>query len=63
METDKEVQKQLKSLELLRNKLSQDLDREKEDFVKTFKQFKKDDLFPKPKKLTLWQRIKKVLNF
>lgn len=63
METDKEIQKQLKSLELLRNKLSQDLDKEKYDMVDFFKKIKKDDLFPKPKKLTLWQRIKKVLNF
>ena len=63
METDKEIQKQLESLKLLRNKLSQDLDKDKQDFAKMFKQTKKEDLFPKPKKLTLWQRIKKVLNF
>lgn len=63
METDKEVQKQLESLKSLRSKLYQDLDREKKDIASFFKDVKKEDLFPKPKKLTLWQRIKKVLNF
>ena len=61
METDKEIQKQLESLKLLRNKLYQDLDKQKEDFAMMFKQTKKEDLFPKPKKLTLWQKIKVIL--
>lgn len=63
MENDKEILKQLESLKSLRNKLYQDLDREKQGLVNSLKNFKKEDLFPKPKKLTLWQRIKKVLNF
>ena len=63
METDKEIQRQLESLKSLRNKLYQDLDKEKEGMANFFKEFNKEDLFPKPKKLTLWQRIKKVLNF
>jgi hypothetical protein len=63
MDQDKEIQKQLESLNSLRNKLNEDLKREKENTANFLKQFKKDDLFKKPKKLTLWQRIKKVLNF
>jgi hypothetical protein len=47
----------------LRNKLNEDLKREKENTANFFKELKKDDLFEKPKKITLWQRIKKVLNF
>ena len=63
MENDKEILKQLESLKSLRNKLYQDLDIEKEGLANLIKKFKKEDLFPKPKKLTLWQRIRKVLNF
>jgi hypothetical protein len=47
----------------LRNKLNEDLKKEKENTANFFKDLKKDDLFKKPKKLTLWHRIKKVLNF
>jgi len=60
--------KALKELELLhkdvvKNKLI--LDNEKEKFVNQIKQIKKEDIFLKPpesfKKLTLWQRLHKVL--
>ena len=37
------------------------LDREKEKIVKEIKKMKKDDLFPKPIKLSLWKRIKIIL--
>ena len=37
------------------------LDREKEKIVKEIKKMKKDDLFPKPVKLSLWKRIKIIL--
>jgi hypothetical protein len=40
-----------------------DLEHEKSKFLKEIKNVKKEDLFPVVKKLTLWQRIKKVLNF
>jgi hypothetical protein len=63
MSQEKEIQKQLESLNSLRNKLNEDLKKEKENMANFFKEFKKDDLFEKPKKMTLWQRIKKVLNF
>ena len=33
----------------------------KNKIVKEIKQFKKEEFFPVPKKLTLWERLKKVL--
>ncbi len=41
-----------------RNKDQRELEREKNIFIEQIKKIKKDDLFPKPKKLTLWQKIK-----
>jgi len=44
---------------LLKDKI--ELDKEKNDLIKKLKGLSKDDIIPKPVKLTLWQRIKKVL--
>ena len=42
---------------------NQDLKREKDEFIKKIKKIKKDELINQtPKKLTLWERIKKVLT-
>lgn len=42
---------------------NQDLNREKNEFIKKIKKIKKDELINQaPKKLTLWERIKKVLT-
>jgi hypothetical protein len=39
------------------------LKREKDEFIKKIKKIKKDELINQtPKKLTLWERIKKVLT-
>jgi uncharacterized protein YacL (UPF0231 family) len=39
-----------------------ELNKQKEDFIQEIKKLKKQDILPeKPKKLTLWSRIKKVL--
>ena len=38
-----------------------ELDREKEKIVKQIKGIKKDELFPKPIKLSLWKKIKIIL--
>ena len=63
-----EGKKTLKELELLhkdvvKNKLI--LDKEKEKFINQIKQINKEEILPKipepPKKLTLWQRLIKVL--
>jgi hypothetical protein len=41
-----------------KNKDERELEREKKLFIQQIKKIKKNDLFPKPKKLTLWQKIK-----
>ena len=58
----KKVSKELEKLnkETIKNFI--DLESEKEKFIKEITKFKKEDILPKPpKKLTLWQRLKKVL--
>jgi hypothetical protein len=60
--------KALKELELLNKDIIKReiiLKREKENFINKIKQIKKEDILPKPpeepKKLTLWQKLIKVL--
>ena len=38
-----------------------ELNRAKEKLVKEFKGMSKEDLFPKPKKLSIWKKIKIIL--
>ena len=60
----KNQSKHLKWLETQAKKDEANLRREKEDLIKSLKQLKKEDILPKveePKKLTLWQKIKRVL--
>lgn len=55
-----------KMLDYLKSSLKNDekeIENNKKEFVNFISQLKKDDLFKKPKKLTLWQKIRKVLNF
>ena len=41
---------------------SQDLNFEKNNFINKIKELKKEDILPKkPKKLTLWEKLKKIL--
>jgi len=41
-----------------------DLDKEKYKFIENIKKIKKEDIFEKTEvKLTLWERIKKVVGF
>lgn len=55
-------QKLLKWLENEQLKDKKELDIEKQNLINQLKKLKKEDLLPeKPKELTLWQRIKKVL--
>ena len=56
-------QKLLNSLTSSLKKDKDDLEREKKEIADLFKQFKKEDLFKPKEKLTLWQRIRKVMNF
>lgn len=40
-----------------------DLETEKIKFINEIKGIKKEELFPAPKKLSLWKKILKVMNF
>jgi len=40
---------------------SKEIDAYKQKILKDLKSFKKEELVPKPKKITLWQRIKILL--
>ncbi len=59
--------KNLEPQEWLKNEISKDevwILNERDKFINEIKKYKKEDILPqKPKKLTLWQRIKKVLAF
>jgi hypothetical protein len=56
------VSKELEKLNREEVKNFIDLENEKEKFINEITKFKKEDILPKlPKKLTLWQRMKKVL--
>jgi hypothetical protein len=59
--------KNLEPQEWLKNEINKDdtwILKEKQNFINEIKKYKKEDILPtKPKKLTLWQRIKKVLAF
>ncbi len=58
----KKVSKELEKLNKKKIKDFIDLETEKEKFIKEITKHKKEDIIPKPpKKLTLWERIKKVL--
>lgn len=55
---------QLKWLETQIKKDNQELENEKLNLIRNIKKLKKEDILPKvetPKKLTLWQKIKRVL--
>jgi hypothetical protein len=52
-------------IEWLQNEAKKDkveLEKEKLNFINHIKNYKKEELIPKPKKISLWQRIKTVLR-
>ena len=49
-------------LETEMNKYKVELEKSKMDLINQLKNTKKEDILPKKVKLTLWQRIKKVLT-
>ncbi len=59
------TKKKLKMINWLDKEVQKDkieLDREKQELINRIKKLKKEDVLPnKPKKLTIWQRIIKVL--
>jgi len=40
-----------------------DLERDREEFIQQLKAIKKEDMFPKKEKISIWQRLKKVMGF
>ena len=58
-----ESQKLVKYLERSLNNDKKEIETHKKKVIEELQGLKKDDVIPKPKKLTLWQRIKKTLNF
>lgn len=40
---------------------SREVERIKKSYINEISKMKKEDMFPKPKKLTLWKRIKIIL--
>ena len=52
------AEKILNWLKSERNKDTKELEKEKQLFIQQIKKIKREEIFPEPKKLTLWQRIK-----
>jgi hypothetical protein len=53
-----------KEVEWLKNEVEKDrieLDREKKEMIEQIKNYKKEEIVPKQKNYTLWERIKKVM--
>ena len=60
--TKNKLEQQLDWLENQKQNDRLELEREKQQLINQIKKIKKEDLLPKkPKKLTIWQRIMKVL--
>lgn len=60
--TKNKLEQHLNWLENQKRNDELDLEREKQQLIQQIKKLKKEELLPeKPKKLTIWQRIKKVL--
>jgi len=58
----KDKQQALNWFQTQTNKDNQELEREKKQLIENLKKIKKEELFSvKKEKLTVWQRIKKVL--
>ncbi len=52
-------------IQWLQNEIKKDheeLEKEKLDFVNELKKLKKEDILPKPKKQSKWEKIKKILK-
>lgn len=58
--TDK-IQRTLRMLDSEERKDSQQVERIKQSYINEISKIKKEDMFPIPKKLSLWKRIKILL--
>jgi F0F1-type ATP synthase membrane subunit b/b' len=58
-----ESQKLVQYLERSLKNDKKEIENHKKKVIEELQGLTKNDVIPKPKKLTLWQRIKKTLNF
>lgn len=58
-----EHQRMLRLLEKSKESDKAEIERYKKDLISNLQGKTKEDIIPKQKKLSLWQRIKKALNF
>lgn len=61
--SQKNLQKGLEWLNKEIKKDELDLERDREEFIQQLKTIKKEDMFPKKQKISIWQRLKKVMGF
>lgn len=62
MKPKSEIEEELDGLESDLKIFHRDLDNEKQKLIRSLKGITKDELIPKPEKLTLWQKLKRVIN-
>jgi hypothetical protein len=60
---ESQKEKMIQSLKSSQMRDELELENEKLNFIKEIKKINKEELFPKPKKISLWKKIMKVLNF
>ena len=58
-----EHQRMLKYLEKSKNSDQAEIEKYKKELISNLVGKTKDDIIPKEKKISLWQRIKRALNF
>lgn len=61
--SQKKLQKELEWLNKEVKKDEVELSKERERFIQEIKKIKREELFPKPEKLSLWTRIRRVMGF
>ena len=62
-QSNNQYQRMLDFLQLSQKKDKIDLEKSQKSFAEEFKGIKREDIFKAPEKLSLWKRIRKVLNF
>lgn len=61
MSKNYQFQRWMRAMENEERKDENQVQQIKKSYIQEIKKLKKEDLFPKPKKLSLWQRIKMII--
>lgn len=61
MSKNQQFQRWMKAMESEERKDENRVQQIKKNYIEEIKKIKKEDLFPKPKKLSLWQKIKTII--